>query len=242
MAVVRMASDDGDCQHASVSSAKSHAPRRSYGGISAAERITKRRELLLDAALELYGTRGFVATGVKDICRQAGVTDRYFYESFRDSAELFTATYDRAAHDLLVLVAERVAAAPADPVAQVRAAIETFVRALTADRRLARVLFVETAAAGAAAERHVRVHLRRFAELVAATAEPHLPAATEPRMIRMGALSLVGAIERVVTEWQNGYLETSVTEMTDYLVGLFLAAGAVAGLSTGESETFRRPR
>ena len=68
---------------------------RTYGGVSAAERAASRRERLLDAGLELFGTHGFAATGVKDVCRQAGLTDRYFYESFRDSRELFLAVFDR---------------------------------------------------------------------------------------------------------------------------------------------------
>ena len=205
-------------------------PTRRYGGVSAADRVVERRERLLDAALELYGTRGFAATGVKDICREAHLTDRYFYESFRDAEQLFTAAYDRAADALLRLVADRVAAAGPDPEPQVRAAIEAFVRTLADDRRTARVLFVETASAGREVERHVRATLRRFAELVAATAEPHVSPRASARLLHMGALSLVGAIERVVIEWQDGDVEASVDEIVDYLVRLFLAVGRSAGL------------
>ncbi|TMK84833.1 MAG: TetR/AcrR family transcriptional regulator [Actinobacteria bacterium] len=106
------------------------SPVRSYGGVSARQRVAARYERLLDAALELYGTRGYVATGVKDVCRQAGLTDRYFYESFQNSGDLFTAAFDRTTNELLLLVAQRLTEVDADPAAQVRAAIETFVRAL----------------------------------------------------------------------------------------------------------------
>jgi AcrR family transcriptional regulator len=198
--------------------------------VSASERVAARRERLLHAALERYGTHGFIATGVKDVCRQAGLTDRYFYESFHDSSQLFTATYDRTAAELLALVASRVAAVRPEPELQVRAAIETFVRALAEDPRKARVLFVETASAGEDAERHVRTSLRRFADLVAATARPHLPPAIPNRLIQMGALSLVGAIERVIIELQDGHLDATIEEITDYLVQLFLAAGSTVGV------------
>jgi AcrR family transcriptional regulator len=214
-------------------SSSTSAPGRSYGGVSAAERIAGRRERLLDAGLELYGTQGFAVTGVKDICRQAGLTDRYFYESFRDATELFTAVYDQTASALFALVAERVGAADgADPELQVRTAIETFVRALAEDRRKARVLFVETASAGSDAERHVRATLRQFADLVAATARPHLPKRTAPRLVQMGALSLVGAIERVIIEWQDGHLDATIDDVSEFLVGVFLAAGAYVGVGT----------
>lgn len=218
-----------------MTTTNSRAPLRSYGGVSATERIAARREKLLDAALELYGTRGFTATGVKDICRQAHLTDRYFYESFADAQELFVATYDRVTTDLLEQVALSVAAARPEPEPQVRAAIETFIRALTDDPRKARVLFAETASAGAEAERHVRTSLRRFADLVAATARPYLRSTTPERLLHMGALSLVGAIERVIIEWQDGHLQATIDEIVDYLVRLFLAAGTTAGVNPRSS-------
>jgi len=206
------------------------APFRSYGGVSATERVAARRARLLDAGLELYGTRGFAATGVKDVCRRAGVTDRYFYESFRDSAELFTAVFDRATSDLLALVAHKVGEVPPEPESQVRASIETFVRALAEDPRKARVVFVESTSAGADVDRHIRASLRQFAALIAATARPHLPEMPE-RTLQLGALSLVGAIERVIIEWQDGYLDAAIDEVIDHLVQLFLIAGASVGVS-----------
>jgi AcrR family transcriptional regulator len=212
-----------------MAATNSKQPVRSYGGISATERVGSRREKLLDAALDLYGTNGYVATGVKDVCRQAGLTDRYFYESFSESSELFTAVFDHVTEELLALVAERVGAVPNEPEAQARAAIEAFVRALADDPRKARVIFVETASAGAEVEQHMRETLRRFAALVAETARPHLPADMPERMIQMGALSLVGAIERVIIEWTEGQLDATIEEVIDYLVQLFLVAAASVG-------------
>jgi AcrR family transcriptional regulator len=217
-----------------MATTSSKTPVRSYGGVSATQRVAARHERLLEAALELYGTSGFLATGVKDICRQAGLTDRYFYESFRDSGELFTAVFDRATRELLRLVAQKVGEVPHDPVAQVRAAIETFVRSLAEDPRKARVIFVESTSAGAEVDRHIRASLRQFADLVAATARPHLSGMPE-QTLRMGALSLVGAIERVMIEWQDGQLEATIDEVIDHLVQLFLIAAASAGVSRDET-------
>jgi AcrR family transcriptional regulator len=185
---------------------------------------------LLDAAIDLYGTRGFAATGVKDVCRQAGLTDRYFYESFRDSRELFTAVFDRATSDLFVLVTQKVSEVPPEPEVQVRAAIESFVLALAGDPRKARVIFVESAAVGAEVDRHMRTSLRQFAALVAATARPHLPEMSE-RTLQMGTLALVGAIDRVIIEWQDGHLDATIDEVIDHLVQLFLIAAASVGVS-----------
>jgi AcrR family transcriptional regulator len=217
------------------------SPVRSYGGVSAIERVAARRERLLDAALDLYGTRGFAATGVKDICRQAGLTDRYFYESFRGSGELFTAVFDRATSDLLTLVAQRVSEVAPDPEAQVRAAVEGFVRALADDPRRARVIFVESAALGAEVDRRMRASLRQFAALVAATARPHLPKMPQ-RTLEIGALALVGAIDHVIIEWQDGHLDATIDEVIDHLVQLFLIAAVSVGVSPRPAQHRSRSR
>jgi len=205
-------------------------PVRPYGGVSAEERVADRHERLLEAGLEEFGTRGVGQTGVKDICRQAGLTDRYFYESFRDSAELFTAVFDRATQHLFEVVAGALAQAPASPEAQSRAVIEAYVRALADDPRLARVVFVEAPSAGPEVEHHIRATLRRFARLVEAGARPYVPAKMPDAALRFGATSLVGAIERLMIEWQDGELGLSVEQIIDYLVDMLLLFGRAAGM------------
>jgi len=217
------------------------ATARSYGGVSATERVAARRARLVDAAIELYGTRGYAATGIKDICRTAGLTDRYFYESFPTQAALFVAAFHRSSEALLASVAAAVAAAPAEPEVQARRAVETFVHALVDDPRVARLLFFEAVAVGGEVEREVRASIRRFADLVAATARPHVPDVPD-HFVRMGALSLVGAIQYVLIEWLDGNLDASVDEMTAYFVEMLrTAASAKPVRSQRDTGGARRP-
>jgi AcrR family transcriptional regulator len=209
---------------------------RTYGGLSADERIAHRRTQLIEAGLEEFGTRGFAATGVRDICRRAGLTDRYFYESFKDSSALFIAVFDRATARLFEVVARALAEAPPEMEAQARAVIEAYVRALADDPRIGRVVFVEAASAGPEAEGHMRTTLRSFAALIEAAAGPYMPRGLAPDALRFGALMLVGGIERVMIEWHEGELDTPVERIVDYLVDMLLAAGAVA------EATAKRPR
>jgi AcrR family transcriptional regulator len=188
-----------------------------------ADRSAARRDALLAAGLELFGTRGFGATGVKDVCRQAELTDRYFYESFRGSEELLVAVFDRATDELFDSVARAVAAVEPSPEPQLRAAIGTFVRALADDPRKRRVVFSEASAAGPSAEQHMRATLRRFTALVAATARPHLPRKVSDDLVHVLALSLVGTLERVVIEWEDGELELSVERIVDHCTALFMS-------------------
>ena len=197
-------------------------PQRTYGGVSAGERIAARRTKLLDAGLELFGTRGYAATGVKDICREAGLTDRYFYESFTDSEALFLAVFDQLTEQLFASVAAAVVEGGGDAEGQLRSAIGVFVEALAADPRKPRVLFMEAAAAGPSAAAHMRSTLRRFADLVAATARLHLPSKTPDEDVQLIALSLVGLLERAITEREEGALKIPVEELVDRCVALYL--------------------
>lgn len=211
-----------------MSTAERKRPVRPYAGVSADQRVAERRERMLEAALEEFGTRGVQATGVKDVCRRAGLTDRYFYESFRDGNELFLAVFDRATARLFEIVATAVAAAPPEPEEQVRAAIEAYVRALADDPSTARIVFVEAAGAGPEVERRMRTTLRRFAKLVTATARPLLPAKVPDAFVHLAAISCVGAIERLMIEWQDGELDVSIEQLIDYLVSLLLGGLALA--------------
>lgn len=66
---------------------------RRYGGLDAAERRRERQRKLIAAALEIFGTRGYHLATVRDVCAEAGLTERYFYESFKTLGELFDAVY-----------------------------------------------------------------------------------------------------------------------------------------------------
>jgi AcrR family transcriptional regulator len=195
---------------------------RPYGGVSAAERVAARRERLLEAGLELFGSRGFESTGVKELCREARLTDRYFYESFRDGRALFVAVFDRVTDELFTEVAQAVAAVEPRPEPQLRAAISTFVRALADDPRRARIVFSEAGGAGPQVEQHLRGTLRRFTDLVAATARQHLPGDVPDARVEVLALALVGTLERVVIEWHDGRLDLDVDGIVDEVTELFV--------------------
>ena len=126
-------------------------------------------------ASSCFGTAGFAATGVKDVCRAAGLTDRYFYESFRDGRALFLAVFDAVTDELFAAVAAAVADAEPDAEEQLRAAIGTFLRALADDPRSARVVFAEAAAAGPEAARTCARRCAASPSSSAATARAHLP-------------------------------------------------------------------
>lgn len=83
---------------------------RSFKGVSAADRVKSRRAQFVQAGIALFGTRGFRVTTVKDLCNEAKLTDRYFYESFESLEDLLAVIYTEVMsgieQDFLALLAD----------------------------------------------------------------------------------------------------------------------------------------
>lgn len=77
---------------------------RPYAGASREEREDARREQIIAAGIELFGTRGYRAATVGAICEVAGLNKRYFYESFATLEDLLVAVYERVVSDLRAVV------------------------------------------------------------------------------------------------------------------------------------------
>jgi AraC-like DNA-binding protein len=87
---------------------KKTTPSRQFKGMSLEQRQNMRREKLIEAGLQAYGTHGFFSVTVKDICKEAKLTERYFYESFKRSEELFKVVYLKLIDDLQLKIVEAV--------------------------------------------------------------------------------------------------------------------------------------
>jgi AcrR family transcriptional regulator len=180
----------------------SHAPiDRRYRGKTAGERRAQRREKLLEAAAELFGTIGFAATTIEMLCHQARLHPRYFYEQFATREELLAAVYDRHVETVLKTVLAALERAPADPRGRLEAGLRAFVDAALEDQRLARINYFEMHGVNRELEAHRRSVLRTYAELIAAqidALEPdRRPGLTYPRL---GAVAIVGAVDGLIVD------------------------------------------
>jgi AcrR family transcriptional regulator len=203
---------------------------RVYGGISAGERIEARRERLMDAALELMGTEGWSGTSVRAVCRQAGLTPRFFYESFGDLDALAVAVFDDITLRVTAAILESVRDAAAEPAAQARAAIATFVDQLTQDPRRARVAFAEALGSEALARRRLQA-MRAMARLIAD--HGRLAYGAPPQadtLVEITASLLAGGLAELLIAWLDGSIEATRDELVADCAALFMvtAEGAAA--------------
>ena len=198
---------------------------RRYGGKSAQERQDERRGRLLDAGLALFGTAGFAATTIEQVCTEARVHPRYFYEHFESRDALLRAVYDRHVEAVLKQVTAAVADAPAEPRARLSAGLHVFVTATLADERAARINYFEMVGVSPTLERRRRDVLRTYAELIAGQAAalrpPGSPGPTDPRML---AVALVGATDGLIIDWLSHEPRGDCEAIVDTLVDAFAAA------------------
>lgn len=159
---------------------------RRYRGMSAEDRRDARRAALVEAAIRLYGERGFASTSIEAVCAEAGLIKRYFYESFTSATDLLVAAFERITAALF----ERIDAASGPE--RVAAMLTAFFTALQEHPQFARVFLVEMSGAGPAAEAALEAtRLALAARLVGAGAAGGLAAAGSTGAIRQIALSWI---------------------------------------------------
>jgi AcrR family transcriptional regulator len=59
--------------------------------------VAVRRARLLNAAVACFGTYGYHQTTLKMLCDQAGLTERYFYESFANFDDILCCAFEHSA-------------------------------------------------------------------------------------------------------------------------------------------------
>lgn len=187
---------------------------RPYRGVDATDRLAQRRRQLLEAGLELLGgSDDPPELTVRAICGRAGVSARYFYESFPDKDHLVAAVFDGVIADIAATTQAAVAAAPRDE--QNRSGITNLVRIIGSDRRIGRLLF-NPALSNA-------VLARKRAELggvFALLSGQHVTSAFQlPENARTKSLArfVVGGVGQTINAWVSGDIRLDQPQLVEQL-------------------------
>jgi AcrR family transcriptional regulator len=184
-------------------------PARSSGrrirGLEPEERRQERRRQLIESALELFATQGYAHTPIEQICQNAYVGFKGFYDEFATKEALFLALYDDLLHKVSTAVVDAVDELRRSGSTTLRPLLDAFVHQVLDDRRVAQILFVEAAGLSPAVEAHRRQAFRRFAAFLEGTyVSGGLSHAAEPvaaMNTRRVALGVIGGIVEVMVDW-----------------------------------------
>jgi AcrR family transcriptional regulator len=197
---------------------------RPYRGASRSERVEERRRRLIDAGVDLFGTIGYGAATVEHICARAGLSKRYFYESFPDLEALLLACYELCANDIHDAMVGAVAEAPETVAAQLRAALIGYFTAIDADQRRARITLLEILGVSSAVDAAYAAQTARFADSVQALAGDTFTKSTVPKpQLHVIAEGIIGAITTIATQWLLDHRRRPRTQIIDAAHVLVLA-------------------
>lgn len=196
---------------------------RSWRGKSPRERQETRRRQLLEAGLEVFGTEGFRAATVGRICREAGLTNRYFYEHFTDREAALRAVYDGLVHEALQRISEPLQGGEGPLEVRVMAAVDAYLSFSMEDPRRPRVISVESVGVNPVMEAHRRGVRHRIADLFTQEYRRSVRVGTSvDRPFDKQALALVGAANELVIDWVLSDRSRTREELSEDVAGVFV--------------------
>jgi len=185
---------------------------RRWTGQTQEQRRAERRELLIASAIRQYGSVGFRNTGVRAICRDADLTERYFYESFANGEDLLLAAFERvvtAMHDQIMA-----ADAPDEPADdRVRRLLRAYYSALAANPTAARVFLIEIVGVDAAIDAAFEASLFALSEPFVAVYDPEHRGALSTDLLLRRAVS--GGLLHIALAWGAAGYERPVDQVIE---------------------------
>ncbi len=188
---------------------------RRYGERTGDERRAERRGQIMRAALSVYGATGFRTASVKAICSKAGLTERYFYESFANGEDLLKQCFLQVNRALIVRMQEAAVEDGRAPLERLRAALLVYFQHIKNNPEGARVFLTEMASVSAETEALVSQTLDEFGVLLLQVLDVDGPAS--PLLLR----GVVGGGLHIARAWiGTGYAE-SVESVADAALQLY---------------------
>ena len=204
-----------------------NSPVRPYLGESAKDRVRARRRLLMDTAFQLLASDGWRKVTIENICSQAKLNKRYFYESFSDLDDLFAAVVDELA---VGLVNASFASAHASRQAGLstadlaREAMTAAVKYVTDDPRRARVLFTEIADSPRAVA-HRKTVIHGLAQAISEYGYKHHNVTGTDSFSELASALLIGGSIEVILDWLDGNIAVTREHLIDDLAALWIFVG-----------------
>ncbi|GAA5049521.1 TetR/AcrR family transcriptional regulator [Nocardia callitridis] len=184
---------------------------RIWGGTTLTERKQARRTALMEAALELIGEAGAPGVTMRAVCRGAGLTDRYFYESFASRDELLDVLYREVADEFL---APMTGFATTNDPARDHEMSEILVDKILDDPRKSRLLLVEPYSSTGLGQTTLSV-MPVFTRLM----QDHLFAHIEdPVKRRLAAVTMASGNAGMFSAWLNGSLRATREQIVEHTV------------------------
>ena len=192
---------------------------RPYRGQAADARSADRRARLIRAGVDLVGTHGVSAMTMRAVCREAELSQKFFYESFTDTDDLLREVY-RSTFEQARQVIATAGDSAADVATRTRAGVAAAARLVQDDPRISRILLVEPIA-DLRLRHFVRDTVGAMGGLTAPTGGADTAATAR---VKMQYATMFGAIISLFIEWTEGNLGADVDAFVDHVSTMLLSS------------------
>lgn len=200
--------------------------RRTYGGKSAEQRRAERRVRLVESALEIWQQQGWAAVTMRGVCANAGLTDRYFYESFSDRDELLGTLWDQMRDETLEMLLTAIAKATNESaLEQLNAALHAIVHYIADEPGRAQIIFGDHAGS-AVLEQRRRDTVQMATDLMLGIARPFLRKDVDEQALRVNLVLGIGGFVELMLAWRSGLVVASTDQIVEYLADVGNALGS----------------
>lgn len=226
----RPARDTGEHPAGGGDRADTGAGRR-IRGLDAGQRQAQRRQQLLDAALDLFATKGYAHTSIEQICQSAFVGTKGFYELFESKEDCYLALLDETGRRVGSRMVAALRQAPADGRQAARDLASAFAHAVADDPRVARATFGQGDVLSPAIEARRRDFRRWSATFIERVWRRYGLTFGPPADLHAVAVGVVGGSFDLVADWldEAGSHRGDIGELIDALVDFheLISAGLI---------------
>lgn len=191
---------------------------RRYGGLSANERSQQRRDKLLEASIQVFGTLGLRKATMRDICNEARIAERYFSEHFASASEAYEAAFKHISEQAVAATGSAMVAAPLATHDMAVAGLTAFFRFVKEDPRRAQILLVDASSYW----RHVTIktnpELNRHALLMKRFSELIYPGLPDTIRLEIVGSALIGASLQSCLTWVQSGFKLPIDTVVDHLM------------------------
>lgn len=196
---------------------------RMYSGVPLEERTRLRRRRLIDAGIEVFGQQGFARATMRDICAQSRLSERYFYESFKSTHEVFDTVFKHLVRDLMAAVSGAIMQAPLNEEALLESGLGAFLRFIRDDPRRVQIILIDGVWREQSKLREGQSALLVYQQVIETLTQGLHPQVSTEIDLKLAASGLVGTAVHTAIAWSDTGFKADLDSVVKH--NLFAWAG-----------------
>lgn len=189
------------------------AKSRTYSGVPAEERTRIRRERLIESATEVFGRVGYAQATMRNICVEARLAERYFYESFDSTKTIFETVCRMQIDQLIHLIGDALAKSPVMDKDFVESGMRAFLQFVRDDPRRVQIVLIDGVWMDQMRVREGNSELVGYGRVIRNLTQGFHPDLAREINVEMAASGLIGMAIHTAIDWARTDFRMSLEDV-----------------------------